>query len=403
VWANGREWLARQLDAKGAGNARYANRFVRIDRLGAAQALCLRLARRRWPRLLDDLARKVNPHLGTIRRAGFGGCWWRLDQAEAAADVMFASRPALEAVLADVLTHAATALSCGDVLRFLGRKLHPNLAAEVTASSRRRPEGVRVKHAFKRNSVKVCDKASVLRVETAINNPREFKVLRVVEGPDGRRRRRWMPMGKSVANAWRCFQVATAANGRCLDALAAAPLRGAGVDALDALCRPRTREGRRRPPPSPGAGRQRAVHSGPRRRARHRRVPQPRHHRPPLPTPGGDARGGTPSLPAHLPPDRQAPGPRPRRQGPRQSPLPGHALRPTNHVRGRQRQVCAIPRRPHRRLKLSRTAQVLRGKHMVNSPARQRLPELSGTAVRLISPQPPGRWRGGSRYRRDRR
>ena len=245
MWANGREWLARQLDAKGAGYTRYANRFVRIDRLGAAQALCLRLARRRWPRLLDDLARKVNPHLGTIRRAGFGGCWWRLDQAEAAADVMFASRPALEAVPADVLTHAATALSCGDVLRFLGRKLHPNLAAEVTASSRRRPEGVRVKHAFKRNSVKVYDKASVLRVETTINNPREFKVLRVVEGPDGRRRRRWMPMGKSVANAWRCFQVATAANGRCLDALAAAPLRGTGVDALDALCRPRTREGRR--------------------------------------------------------------------------------------------------------------------------------------------------------------
>lgn len=47
VWANGREWLARQLDAKGIGYTRYANCFVRIARLPVAQALCLRFARRR--------------------------------------------------------------------------------------------------------------------------------------------------------------------------------------------------------------------------------------------------------------------------------------------------------------------------------------------------------------------
>jgi hypothetical protein len=55
-------------------------------------------------------------------------------------------------------------------------------------SKRRRPEGWRVKHTINRNSIKVYDKASVLRVETTINNPRQFKVLRVVqtaEGPAG--------------------------------------------------------------------------------------------------------------------------------------------------------------------------------------------------------------------------
>src|SRR5207248_10781818 len=43
---------------------------------------------------------------------------------------------------------------------------------------------------------------------------------------------------------WRNFQVGIAANRRYLDALAAAPLKGEGVAALDALCRPRTKHGR---------------------------------------------------------------------------------------------------------------------------------------------------------------
>jgi hypothetical protein len=51
-------------------------------------------------------------------------------------------------------------------------------------------------------------------------------------------------MNKGVANFWRYFQVGMASNRRYLDALAAAPLRGKGVAALDALCRPRTKNGR---------------------------------------------------------------------------------------------------------------------------------------------------------------
>ena len=55
---------------------------------------------------------------------------------------------------------------------FLGRKLHPSLAAEVVTDGKRRPEGWRVRHRMAGNWVKVYDKASVLRVETVINNPR---------------------------------------------------------------------------------------------------------------------------------------------------------------------------------------------------------------------------------------
>jgi hypothetical protein len=51
-------------------------------------------------------------------------------------------------------------------------------------------------------------------------------------------------MNKGVANFWRYYQVGLAANNRYLEALAAAPLKGEGVAAIDALCRPRTTDGR---------------------------------------------------------------------------------------------------------------------------------------------------------------
>jgi hypothetical protein len=92
--------------------------------------------------------------------------------------------------------------------------------------------------------VKVYDKASVLRVETTINNPREFRVRRVVTDAKGRRERRWCEMRKGVGDLWHNYQAGIGANHRYLDALAAAPLKGEGVAALDALCRPRTKRGR---------------------------------------------------------------------------------------------------------------------------------------------------------------
>jgi hypothetical protein len=191
VWVNGREMLARALDAAGVGYVRRANTFLRIDDWGRVQKIANRLARKSWPRLLDRLVRPLNPALATIAGAGFGGYYRVGDQVEVATDVAFATRPALAAVLPDLFGHATSAFSSADVLRFLGRKPHPALAAEVSTDTRRRPEGWRVKHRMERNSIKMYDKASVLRVETTVNNPTQFRVLRVHDG-----RHQWRPMRK---------------------------------------------------------------------------------------------------------------------------------------------------------------------------------------------------------------
>lgn len=245
VWMNGREWLARQLDREGIGYQRFANTFLSINDLPRAQQLCDRFARRKWPRLLDTLARKVNPMVAVLSRSGFGGYYWVVDQAEYATDVMFRDRKTLEELCAAFTEHAITQLSAHDIFRFLGRKLNGHFNGEVTTSFKHRLEGRRIKHHLKRNHIKWYDKGTVLRIETTINNPREFKVLRRHTDRKGRRSWRWLPMCKGVAHLWRYAQVARQSNGRYLEALAYVQPKGEAITELDRLCRPRVVRGTR--------------------------------------------------------------------------------------------------------------------------------------------------------------
>jgi hypothetical protein len=122
-----------------------------------------------------------------------------------------------------------------DVMTFMGRKMSNSFSGEVVSDIKKRPYGVRIKHRMKENSIKMYDKYSVLRVETTINNPREFKVYKksTVEGkPD-----KWVPMGKSISNLYRYAEVSKAANQRYLDAVALADLKGDCVDEVEKLCK----------------------------------------------------------------------------------------------------------------------------------------------------------------------
>jgi hypothetical protein len=244
VYVNGREWLAREMDKAGIGYARYDNTFTRIDDLQAAEKLCEEFPHARWPEILDVFARRVNPMLPVIEKAGFGGYYWCLDQCEVATDVMFRDRATLERLMPDLYDYAIRAFSAEDVMRFLGRKLHPLYQGEVTTDSKKRPEGKRIKHRAKQNSIKMYDKANVLRIETTINNPREFKVLKTGKESESKTRR-WVPMGKGVANIWRYLQVGMQANTRYLEALSAIQPKGEAIEALDDLCRSRTTHGKR--------------------------------------------------------------------------------------------------------------------------------------------------------------
>lgn len=249
VYINGREWLCRELDRRKIGFRRSDNKIVWVEDVDLAQRLASGFAERKWVRLLDTLARRVNPYLWQVVRSGFGGYYWVVDQCEVATDVMFKDRKTLDELLPEIYEAALLHFSPDDVLRFLGRKLHPSLQAEVTTDHKRRVEGRRVKHRVGRNSIKMYDHANVLRIETTINHPADFKISKHQETDRGLQIK-WVPMRKGVQNLPRYFKVASASNDRYLDALGAVSSRvprSRAIKQLDAMCRPHTVDGRHVP------------------------------------------------------------------------------------------------------------------------------------------------------------
>jgi hypothetical protein len=110
VYLNGHEWLARQLERRGVGFERYENTFLSIDNLPLAQRLCASFTQRRWSRLFDAFARRINPWLGVIRKQGFGSYYWCIDACEVSTDLMWRDRSSLLGVLDDLFDYALRAL-----------------------------------------------------------------------------------------------------------------------------------------------------------------------------------------------------------------------------------------------------------------------------------------------------
>lgn len=222
ITLNGREWLSRGMEKAGIRFVREGNCFPWIEDVERAQRTLSRQTRLAWSRHLDRIARRLNPAHGRMFRGEGLSYYWSVYQSEWATDVMFDSASSLSGIYPALVRYAMTSIGSGDVMRFLGGKASSRFAGEVVSDFKNRPEGVRVKHRVRTNSVKVYDKAgSILRVETTINDPSRIKVYRPKEGdPDGPRS--WRRMRKGIADAWRRAEVGQRANERYLDTLSGA-------------------------------------------------------------------------------------------------------------------------------------------------------------------------------------
>src|SRR6266699_5136150 len=154
------------MDQKGIHYRRHDNCFPWIDDVAKAQKLMNRQLRISWRKALTGVVRRLNPAHGLMFR-GFPlpSYYWSMFQNEWATDVMFEKASALAAIYPAMVVHAMQTFSSGDVMRFLGRKVHTRFEGEIVSDFKDRPEGIRIKHRVNNNSVKAYDKAgSVLRV-----------------------------------------------------------------------------------------------------------------------------------------------------------------------------------------------------------------------------------------------
>jgi hypothetical protein len=246
VVINGREWLSQQLCRQGIGFERRDNCFVDIADVSRAQRTMDRQLRSDWSALLDRLVRQVHPAHQILFGKERLDYYWSADETEWATDVMFGSAEDLSALYPRLVRHAMTTFSSGEVLRFFGKR--PRIKyfhqAEILSHLGTRSEGVRVKHALDRNSVKMYDKQGlVLRVETTINNTRQMKVFRTSENnPEGPQS--WQKLRKGVADLQRRAEISQKANERYLDALSAVEAQATLAETAAPVCRRTTWNGR---------------------------------------------------------------------------------------------------------------------------------------------------------------
>jgi hypothetical protein len=251
VCINGREWLARQMDGEGLEYQRHDNCFTWLPEPQRGQKLMDKQLRSRWPRLLGGIARELNPTHRKMFGSFHAPYYWSVFQSEWATDVMFRDAGALARIYPPLVRHGIQAFASPDVMRFLGQKLpahghvNGNFKGEVVSDMKHRPEGIRIKHRVNGNSVKLYDKqGSVLRFETTVNRPRDFKVYRSKENePDGERA--WRPMRQGVADLHRRAKVSQAANDRYAEALAAVDISTPLGKQVAGLCQPAELNGRR--------------------------------------------------------------------------------------------------------------------------------------------------------------
>lgn len=244
AYVNGHEWLVRQMHQRNIAFVQNDNAFTDISHPAEAQKLADRFEKLAWRTILQARMRLCNPIRNEI--PGMNDFYWVVDQAEFSTDILFASTNELADLYPRLLDHACLHFSANDILGFLGRRLHPRFDGEVlTTCVKNRFPGARIKHRMKNNWIKMYDKfGQILRIETVINQPREFRVRRLCSR-NGQRQMSWMPMNKGIANLFRYREISVASHSRYLDALAVVDPAPALAKPFDKLSSPTHAKGKR--------------------------------------------------------------------------------------------------------------------------------------------------------------
>jgi len=244
IYVNGHDYVMQKLTQRGLRFEKIDNAFVQLDDPKEAQRIANRFAKLPWPKILEKYARLVNPLLH--KELKDLSHYWVIDQAEFATDLLFTSKHALGGLFARLLEFALLTFSPKKIYQYLGRKWHERFDGELaTWYKTEREPGSCLKHFMKKNWLKMYDKLGLLlRVETVINQPGEFKVFRECQHRDGSTSRGWFAMCKGVGNLHHYQRHALACNQRYLEALTPVDDPTPGYDDLKVLTEAKRQQGR---------------------------------------------------------------------------------------------------------------------------------------------------------------
>lgn len=248
IYLNGKEWLGKMMDNEGLSFVKNDNCFTWVNDFDKAATILKKQTQECWPKTLDAFMEIINPIKHRLFTNG-NGYYWTVHQSEWATDIIFKNNKELDRIYPELVYHSMLTFNSKDIMRFLQKRINQNgeipanFNSEVISNLKQRPEGVRVKHSINANSVKIYNKAgSVLRIETTINRPNEFKTYRPVGETD---EMKWQPMRKSVVDIYRRAEISQSVNERHLDALVDAKVDDKFSNFLSASLFPIYKDGKR--------------------------------------------------------------------------------------------------------------------------------------------------------------
>ena len=157
-------------------------------------------------------------------------------QAEYSTDLVFKSGQILSALYQQLAREAVLSVKAEHLATFLGKKLTPQVAAEIGSPLGTRIEGPCVKHKLGSCSVKLYDKfARILRIETTTNDVSFFKQHRWVEYRHRPATREVAPLKKSIYSLIDLREILLGCNHRFLEFLSSLDDHSRGLRRLERL------------------------------------------------------------------------------------------------------------------------------------------------------------------------
>ena len=187
ICMNGREMLFRSLEKAGIGFRCHRNKLLEIENESKAQQFLKEQVHLPWQSILDAFVPMVFPGMTDIL-GPYHSYYWTLWQSEWATDFICKSIRDPEPLIFDLQKHAFLTGTSERALKYLGQPIKKDgspykvFSHDVNSRNSGFHEGARVRHFVGSNSVKLYNEQNVIRVETTMNDPAMFKVLRHAAG-----------------------------------------------------------------------------------------------------------------------------------------------------------------------------------------------------------------------------
>lgn len=254
VMINGREWLARQLEQERIGFTRVGNKFIAIRDFERARKLQHQQVGTPWwtelnhllPTAFPTMVDTLGPHLSYTWT-----CW----QSEWATDLIFSDAARLADISQHMMKYAFATAHSARLIRFFNRPgmigasgtIRNGATPKLQTKLKEYADGMRLRHWFNSNSLKMYNEFNVLRFETTINQPNDFRVHRHKQGDAKHTPKQLQPLRKGVADMTPRAEISRRINADYMNHVAAATNQETTLqDQLAPYTRAKIKQGRRR-------------------------------------------------------------------------------------------------------------------------------------------------------------